>query len=264
MNNELSPKILVGAPIYDAMEYCVNDFLDRIKTLDYNNYDILIVDNSRKDDFFHKLKKIEGITLVKDYTSEEKNKLRLISSRNKIIDYALENNYEYILMMDSDVVPQNNIIKELLSNSKDIISGLYYNYFTIDGQQKYRPVAWCCISPEEFKEICKQGGLPPIVKSHEDIRRHLTLDEANSEKIIKVKIPSAGCMLIKRNVFEKIRYGLLDIPGINSTGDDIYFCTKAREAGFELYCNTKIKCEHLLMGKFYKDKEGNLKHPLFD
>ena len=36
-----------------------------------------------------------------------------------------------MLMMDPDVIAPKNIIKELLKDNKDIISGLYYNYFKI-------------------------------------------------------------------------------------------------------------------------------------
>jgi len=260
----MNPKILVATPTCDIMEYCMDDFLKRMKEIEYDNYNILVMDNSRNNDFFEKLKKEQGIILIKDNVDEEKNKLRLISSRNKILEYALENNYDYILMMDCDVIPPKNIIQELLSDEKDIVSGIYYNYFKINGQQKSRPVAWSHISPEQFEEIKKQINLPPMIKSHEDLRRHLTQKEVESEKLIKVKIPSAGCMLIKRKVFEKVRYGLLDVPSNLSTGDDIYFCKKAEENGFEIYCDTKIKCEHLILGKFYKDKEGDLRHPVFD
>jgi GT2 family glycosyltransferase len=257
-------KVLIGAPVYDIMKYCINDFLKIIKNLDYEDYNILLVDNSRDEKFFNELKQVEKITVLKDNTNEGKNKLRLVSSRNIILNYAKENKYDYLLMMDVDVMPPKNIISELIKNNKEIVSGIYYNYFTINGQQKYRPVVWCNITPEEFDNMCKQIKFPPIVKSHEDIRRHLTPKEADSEDTIEVKIPSAGCMLISKKVFEKINYGLLEIPGINSTTDDIYFCIKAKEAGFKLYCNTKIKCEHLIKGKFYKDNKGNLRNPVFD
>ena len=72
-------------------------------------------------------------------------------------------------MMDSDVITPSNIIKELLKSNKDIISGIYYNYFIIDGVQKYRPVVWCHITPKEFEEMRKKVRFPPIVKSHKDI-----------------------------------------------------------------------------------------------
>ena len=72
-------------------------------------------------------------------------------------------------------------------------------------------------------------------------------------------------MLIKRNVFEKIRCGILEnLPGDFQSSDDIYFSLKAEEAGFDIYCNTNIKCEHLIGGKFVKKGCKEFVHPAYD
>lgn len=262
-------KILLACPTYKKMEYCDKEFFERITNLTYPYYDILIIDNSKDNHYFEKLNKIlsskPNIKIIKDDVSEEKAILRVISSRNKIIKYALDKNYDFILMMDSDVIPSKNIIEELLECDKDIVSGLYYNYFQ-DGQGKvdFLPVAWKLFTEEEFKEIKKKYPLPDIVKSREDLRRHLTKKECESNELIKTIIPSAGCMLIKRKVFSEIKYGLLDIPGVNTgSGDDIYFLLKAREQGFNSYCYTKVKCEHLIEGKYEINGKGEIIHPAF-
>jgi GT2 family glycosyltransferase len=254
-------KVLVAAPTYNGMKYCQDVFLDRLKELDSLDYDILIVDNSRDNVCFEELKKVEGITILKDETDAEKNIWRLISSRNKIIKYALDNDYSHILMMDSDVIPPKNIISELLGCNKEIVSGLYFNYFGVGVDVKFLPGAWKFFTEKEFEQIKVKYPLPSLVKSRFDLRRHLTKEEWGSGELLDVAIPSAGCMLMERKVFGKIRYGKLNIPQLNViTGDDIYFITKAREAGFTAYCYTKIKCEHLVKGKYKKDAEGNLVH----
>ena len=259
-----NPWVLVASPTYKGMKYCQDKFFDRIKNLTYPDYDILIIDNSEDNEYFNELKE-KGIQVMKDDVSEKNKMLRLISSRNKIIEHALENNYDYVLMMDCDVIPPENIIEELLKCNKDIVSGLYFNYFMSSGKLKNLPVAWKFITEKEFEEISKKINLPPSVKSNLDLRRHLTPKEAESNELFEVFYPSAGCMLISRKVFEKIRYGLLDMSGINAhTSDDIYFITKAREFGFKCYCNTKIKCDHLLSKKFKQDRKGNYINPAYE
>jgi len=261
------PKILVASPTYHGMQYCEKEFIESLTNLDYPNYDIFIVDNSKTEDYFkHFKKEFPEINILKDNTSEEKSLLRLISSRNLIIDFALQNNYNYILMMDSDVIPPKNIIQELLKSNKDIVSGLYYNYFISDGRTKYLPVAWTELTEKEFNEIKQKIKLPNFVKSSEDLRVRLTEEDAQSNNLIPVVIPSAGCMLIKRLVFEKIRYNLLDTQKMNNikTTDDIGFILNARKQGFKSYCNTKIKCEHLIKEKFRKDKQGVYHHPMYE
>lgn len=261
-----NPKVLIAAPTYKAMEYCEKEFINSIQNLDYSNYDILILDNSRGKDYFNHLKEeFPEIKIIKDNTKEEKNLLRLISSRNKIIDYAIKQNYDYILMFDSDVIPPRNIIVELLNAKKDIISGLYYNYFKVDGQLKWLPVAWTALTQKEFEEIKSKIQLLSFIKSPEDLRVHLTNKQADSGDLIEVVIPSAGCMLISKNVFIKIKYGILDTSEQENiqTGDDIYFILNARKQGFKVYVNTKIKCKHLIKGKF-KQEKGLYKHPMYD
>ncbi|MBU0761046.1 MAG: glycosyltransferase [Nanoarchaeota archaeon] len=259
MDNNL--KVLVASPLFDGMKYCIKEFLNSMRALSYDNYSILLVDNSRQEDFFNELKKETGVKVIKDDTNETVSKRRLISSRNKILQYAINENFDYVLMMDTDVIPPKNIISELLNCKKDIVTGLYFNNFQSSGKIKLLPVAWAFITPREFEEITRDLNFGPLVKSNLDLRRHLTSKEAESGELFKVKYGSAGCMLLSKKVFEKVRYGLLDVTV--STSDDIYFFEKAREAGFEIYCYTKIKCEHLIEGKYKKDSDGNLIHPLF-
>ncbi len=264
MNKPL--KILVASPTYKGMKYCEKEFFNRIIGLDYNNYDILIVDNSENGDYFNHLKETyANFNIINDKSNEKDKMLRLVHSRNLILDYALKNNYDYLLMLDSDVIPQKNAIQELLNCNKDIVSGIYYNYFIVDGKMKYMPVAWTALTENEFETIKQKIQLPDFIKSSEDLRAHLTEEEVNSNQLFEVVIPSAGCMLISKKVFEKVKYGVLDTTkqgGVKTT-DDIYFDLEARKQGFKLYCNTKVKCEHLIKGKF--KKEGNLyKHPIYE
>ena len=260
-NSENLPKVLVASPVYKGMKYCIKQFIDRIKSLIYSNYKILLIDNSDTNEFFDELKSLAGERCVIKDSTKGKNMEKIANSRNKAIDYALENNYEYILMMDCDVIPPANIIQELLKCEKDIVSGLYFNYFQSSGKLKVLPVAWMPLTDSEFEQIKNKSPLPPSIKSPADLKRHLIREEFESNKVLKVAHPSAGCMLISKKVFSQVRYGILD-TNIQTT-EDIYFIKKAREAGFEPYCHTGLKCEHLVTGKFKKDKDGNLENPAF-
>ena len=82
------PKILVASPTYEGMGYCDQQFINSLKSLDYPDYDILLVDNSEDNEYFDKLNKIQGIKVLRDESDERNKMLRLVNSRNKIIDYA--------------------------------------------------------------------------------------------------------------------------------------------------------------------------------
>lgn len=259
--NFMDKKVLVGAPVYNGMKYCLNQFIESIKNFSYKNYEILLVDNSDGDELFEELKK-RGINVIKDRNPEKIKVRRVVSSRNIILSYALENGFDYILMMDSDVVAPSNILEELLSCNKDIVSGLYSAYFALDGKTKLLPVAWALLTEDEFNEVKENYNLPEHIKSRFDMPRHITKEEADSNSLIEVFMPSAGCMLMSRNVFEKVKYNSIEEKdGSTKKGDDLCFIDNARESGFEAFCFTKIKCEHLLKGKYSTDEEGNLVHP---
>ena len=254
------PRVLVASPVFDGMEYCIGDFLNRIRSLSYKNYDIFLVDNSETKDFAKKLKNSYGINTLHLLLKNMTNMKKIVRCRNRIFTYAVENSYDYVLMMDSDVIPPTDIIERLLAYKKDIVSGLYYGVFNVDRKQKIQPVAWKCLNEEEWEEV-KGQLMSNAVKRREDIRRNLTEEEIESGELQEVIIPSAGCMLVGRDVFSRFKYGILDVPGKFNTGDDIYFCRKAREAGIKLYCDPSVKCEHLIEGKFRKEN-GEWVHPL--
>lgn len=257
------PKVLIGVPIFDGMRYCLDEFFRGIGSLTYPNADVLVVDNSFGDEFFDELKKEIGFIVLRDETSARKPAERLVSSRNLILGYALQNGYDYVFALDADVVCPRDIIERLLECKKDIVSGLYFNYFNSKPGLKVLSVAWKGILPEEFEIIRSQIKLPANVLSHNDLQRHLTQKEIDSDELVDVIYPSAGCMLVSKEVFSKARYGIPRAPeGFTAVGDDIYFLQEAKKFGFGAWCHTALKCDHLLAGKFVKDENGNLIHPL--
>lgn len=252
-------KVLVATPIFDGMEYCFDKFIKAVKEIDFDSFDILLVDNSRTKVFFEKISKEIGVKVIYDSTEEQLNKKRLVSSRNKIIDYAKDNGYDFLLFVDADIIPPKNILKELLKANKDVISGLYYNHFYVSGKKKIMPVAWAYFTEKQFTEI-KRRGLYPNISSRFDLRikRYFTEEEIKSGEIIEAAIPSNGCVLLSKKVIESpFRYGTSD----EFQGDDVFFFAHAREK-FKFYVHTGIICGHLTDGKYKRDAAGNLLHPL--
>ena len=63
------PRVLVGCPTYDGKEYCLKEYIDGLKSLTYDNFEVCIADNSRKSEYFKKIREIAG-----DWNSERKQK----------------------------------------------------------------------------------------------------------------------------------------------------------------------------------------------
>lgn len=253
-------RVLIACPTYEGMEYCFEKFLDRIKNIDYDNFSIVIFDNSKSKKFFRKIREIPGIKVFHDDIKEEKNMKRLISSRNKIIDYATSKNFDYLLMLDGDVMVPNYVLKTLLNFDKDVISGLYYGDFKRGGEMVNLPVAFSSITQEEFDKLKEKNKLPELAKTKEDMMRHLNAQEINNNSILEVFAPSGGCLLLSRKAFTSgAKYGLGNFPKEIFCTEDIYFFNRLRERGFKLYCSPKVLCEHIFLEK-YKLNKGI--HPL--
>ena len=125
----------------------------------------------------------------------------------------------HILFIDHDVMPRRNTLKRLLSHDKDLISGVY------PMMQKCK-LSWCL--------------------SREDPYSPLPIKELPNNPF-KAKYVGCGMMLIKMEVFDKIEwpYWKTELsPACHKTGEDLYFCKKAREAGFDIWIDPKVKCNH--------------------
>jgi hypothetical protein len=155
-------------------------------------------------------------------------------ARNSIVKIALEKGFTHLLFLDTDMTFPPDTIKKLLSHNKDIVSGLYFERYA-----PYRPMLRKRMPDGDGYSLVDytQGGL------------------------VECDALGAGCLLIKTEVFEKIgkpwfEYRLTQ-KGIKETflSEDIVFCERAREAGFEIHCDTSIRCGHLISD--YEITEAN-------
>jgi len=250
-------KVLIASPVYDGMVYCFDNFINELKAVDYPEFDILIVDNSRGMDFFEKIVGTSGVKVIRDDTDEERNAFRVASSRNKILDYAIEENYDYLLMMDCDVMVPADIIEKLLSHENDVVSGLYFNYFPKGDKIEFLPVCYKKLE-EEFFPVYRK--LYPKTDLHE-LSRQLTVAEVGEGKLLEVSVASAGCLLLSRVALKSgARYGFYDrYLKHGGATEDVRFFKELRD-NFKIYCDTSVLCKHDVKQK-YRGNAGE--HPFF-
>ena len=141
-------------------------------------------------------------------------------SRNYLIDkFLADEQAEYIFFVDSDTgVPGDGLIK-LVQAKKDIISGLYFG----------RGLPNNPIMKKIQKDEYGKDRLLPLVDY--------------PEGIVEVDMLGAGCLLIHKDVFKKLKKPFFFSPSIDFT-EDAYFCKEAQAIGFKLYVDTTIKCLH--------------------
>jgi FkbM family methyltransferase len=157
--------------------------------------------------------------------------------RNLIADWA--RHYDYLFSVDSDIiVPQDALVK-MLEADKDVISGLYIQ--RKPGQhilEIYEPISVI----RHGQNVTKFG------------HKNVAYEDIAGKGIVKVSACGFGCCLIKSDVFRALDYPhFVYHSALNheqTLSEDIYFCDKAVNAGFSIWADTSILCDHIGQTKF--------------
>jgi hypothetical protein len=148
--------------------------------------------------------------------------------RNTIIWKILENlpGVTHVFFIDKDVVPSVDAIERLLAHDKDIVVGCtpIFKDQPVWSVMKYDPDQ----TIDNIFEPVKYAELP--------------------KKLFRAHHFGGTTCLIKRHVLETMEYPWYrDVfaPGAILLGQDLFFTAKAKQFGFELWCDPAVKCQHL-------------------
>jgi len=219
------PKVLVGCPTAEIKDYCLKEYVDGLKALTYPNKDFLIVDNSQTGAYAEKIKGL-GIPVVRDAPLEDV-KERIAHSRNVLRDKALKEGYDYFLSLEQDVIPPADVIERLLKASVKVITGVYFTIYTFDGAPKMRPLVWKADPARPGQRMFMNAEVKAAQGKASDVQ--------------PISASGVGCILIHRDVFEKIRFRVA-----NDTYDDMPFCDDCVANDFRVYADVALVCKHIV------------------
>ena len=137
-------KVLVGSPIRQKPEV-LKYFLEFLSYLeDFESLDFFFIDDNVEEasknlleDFRNKTDRVivekswygsNDEYKCDDITHHWTNNLiwKVADFKDRIIDYARENGYDYLFFVDSDLLLYPQTIKHLISTGKDIISEVFW------------------------------------------------------------------------------------------------------------------------------------------
>jgi GT2 family glycosyltransferase len=222
-------KVLIGCPTYSKYEYCVNRYIESVRNLDYNNYDILLVDNSSDDSFYNELK-VRGINVEKIEYSEFARD-RIVRSRNLLRQRAIEGNYDYLFSLEQDIIVKPHVLSRLLSHHKKIVSAYYTKRMNVT--IKYENTG-------ETVKVIMDVPVFYIPADNGKIKRATEQDVLN-KGLIQVGNMGLGCILIAREVFTKIKFRY---DPAKIAFDDMYFGLDAKILGYKLHLDSDTIVEH--------------------
>jgi len=154
-------------------------------------------------------------------------------NRNELAEKALEVGAEWFLWLDSDQVMPDGALWRLLSWEKKFVAACV---FQKGYESKTLPVFYKK-SLEAEDEGAYRVCFDAVLRYH---YKHTHIAPMQPEGIIlpaqgallELDACGFGCVLIHREVFEKI-----EPPWFmwDKSSEDLFFCRKAKEAGFEIY-----------------------------
>ena len=169
------------------------------------------------------LKRPIGYDLYFDYVSG----YDCAKARNQIAKNSMAGEYEYVLMVDSDIqLPRDTLIK-LLECESDIALGWYYRKRTKTDQTIIYTFGK---NFDDYNCITGQTMIHEVPYP------------------IEVKGGGLGIALIKVDVFSKLKYPYFKFVTYDDDtvlSEDLYFCNQATGSGCNIKCNPSVKGNHI-------------------
>ena len=224
-------------PTADKKDYCVDEFIDQIKTFTYPLYDIFIIDNSADPKHVKKFWD-NGIKAVHEPINGN-FKQELARHQNIIRNYFLNGDYDYLLMLESDVFAGECIIENLVSYADvygaSIVTATYEirkgeDVLCLTSTSDRRAVrSEKILTREHGYSIMGQGTIP---------LRHLLVDPD-----ARITATGIGCTLFGREVMEQVEFRT-DLKLNANAYSDTFVFTDAIKLGYEVLINSNLICEH--------------------
>jgi len=147
--------------------------------------------------------------------------------RNNLVEYAIQAGCSHLLMMDTDQIYPSDTIMKLIEHDLPIVGAKVH--------RRYPPFD------------------PIMYKWDREIGRYFMLPEEiwKNESLPEVDVVGTGCILVDIKVFMDLEYPWFKHESVSlksgqkAVGEDVYFCRKAKEAGYQIFADTTIKIDHL-------------------
>ncbi|MCM2531964.1 glycosyltransferase family 2 protein [Neobacillus pocheonensis] len=247
-------RVLVGSPVHRKPNI-LKEFLSSLLKIDSNGLEInyFFIDDNIEAESTNLLNKFskenEGVTLISSryndtFRSNEKGThiwnsnlvWKVAEFKNQIIEFALKNDYDYLFLIDSDILLHPKTIQHLIGEKKDIISEIFWTDFGGDGREL--PQVWL---QDEYNFYYKDNENTSIDEIYNTMAEFLN----------KLKIPGVyevgglgACTLISKHALQK-GVNFSRIKNVSFAGEDRHFCIRTVALGLNLYVDTHYPAFHI-------------------
>ncbi|WP_282154912.1 methyltransferase domain-containing protein [Cytobacillus gottheilii] len=247
-------KVLLASPVCQKPQI-LNEFLQSL--IELNMVDIqpffLFVDDNHN---------IQSSQILHDFTAENKHSMiyrsnsasepfmcdeithywqdhhiwKVAGYKNMMIKSALENDFDYLFLIDSDLVLHPQTLQQLLSANKDIISEVFWTKW-----KPYLPEMPQVWLRDEYELTKIQAKF--LTENEKKIQEHRFISQLHQPGIYEVGGLGA-CTLISRDALLK-GASFAEISNLSYWGEDRHFCIRAAALGIPLFVDTHFPAYHI-------------------
>ena len=151
-------------------------------------------------------------------------------SRNKFAADAINGGFDRLMMIDSDMIFEPDILEKF---SADMDTGIEYvsGIFT----QRHLPALPCVYKSLEYKPD-EHGVISSNAEHYSDFPK---------DTLFECAATGFGAVMMNVSLVRRIwdKYGLPFFP-MPRMGEDLSFCYRATQMGVKLYCDSRVKVGH--------------------
>ena len=258
-------RILIGSPIRQDPEI-LEKFLDSLKELDRENIstDYFFIDDNDNLDSKKLLeafcKDVSGNTIIKpgenveEYIRTDDTHFwsanlvwKVAEYKNSIMEHCKNEGYNYVFLIDSDLVLHPKTLEHLVTTNKDIISEIFWTKWKKDTMEM--PQIWL---NDEYSLIPKKRF--EILTEKEQQHRYFDFLEQLKKPGIYEVGGLGACTLISKAALNKgVNYN--EIYNLTFKGEDRHFCIRAAALGYKLYVDTTYPAYHIYRKEYLNGVE---------
>lgn len=228
------PQVYVSILNFNGKDNTVN-CLESLDKVVRENFDlkVLVIDNASSEKL-----ELPSFSNLNVRFIENKENLGFSGGHNVGIKFALDNGADFIVILNNDTVVDENLISEFIKSSKEnvgiIAPKIYFHPGFEFHKGRYK-------KEDEGKVFWYAGG---IMDFKNVIGHHRGVDEVDHgqyDSVESTDFASGCCMLVRREVFEKI--GLFDDKYFLYYEDND-FSQRAKHSNFDIRYNPKAILWH--------------------
>ena len=155
----------------------------------------------------------------------------IYEARNVIAQNAIEDGFDRVLWLDSDMLMPKDTLKRLsahLDNGLDMVSGLYFGRRNRCNPMILDRLDW---------RADQDGSVSVDSTSYLDYPKNAVFEVAGC---------GFGCVMTTVDILKQAvdKFGVPFTP-MMGMGEDVSFCWRVRQMGYKIYCDSKLMLGHV-------------------